>query len=449
MTVLVSVVSVVLNILEPEAKSVPIKMLRLIRVLRLAKLFKQFQAMNRLVTAIYCCLKPMFNAFLILFCITIIYAVIGTEVFSARNPDHFANFHTSLFSLMQMLAGDSWASSIARGMYLPDPVSGAKITEPAVALYFVTFFFIGVVILLNVVVAVLLDEFIVSVVREKEQAEREAEKENAKMRITGFLDTITCQLKTFDSRENLMQRIDKIYQKLDDDDSGGLNFAEFKAGIKSLPGIPRMHMTEADFNDLTDNGRHLNSAGEFGSDQFRDMMKEEFIRYTQRYLANTVKESRSNEYKSSVLQLKVLEMILLDQIQAAALPGPRIPPVLNSSGDGSCSEDLKGLISSAISSAIVDHEKRMLDRISLLDKSLFQILQSGHMNMQGNDLFSNKPRESLPGAVYAETEGSFSRPPLTHTTSSCNVLRPLPKFIGSSIAPLEKGSDSFPSTVLL
>ena len=136
---------------------------------------------------------------------------------------------------------------------------------------------------------------LVSVAREKEQAECEAEKENAKMRITGFLDTITCQLKTFDSRENLMQRIDETYQKLDDDDSGGLNFAEFKAGIKSLPGIPSMHMTEADFNDLTDNGRHLNSAGEFGSDQFRDMMKEEFIRYTQRYLANTVKESRSNE----------------------------------------------------------------------------------------------------------------------------------------------------------
>ena len=150
---LVSVVSVVLNILEPEAKSVPIKMLRLIRVLRLAKLFKQFQAMNRLVTAIYFCLKPMFNAFLILFCITIIYAVIGTEVFSERNPDHFANFHTSLFSLMQMLAGDSWAS---------DPVTGAKITEPAVALCFVPLFFIGVVILLNVVVAVLLDEFSVS-----------------------------------------------------------------------------------------------------------------------------------------------------------------------------------------------------------------------------------------------------------------------------------------------
>lgn len=252
---------------------------------------------------------------------------------------------------------------------------------------------------------------LVSVAREKEQAEREAEKENAKMRITGFLDTITCQLKTFDSSENLMQRIDETYQKLDDDDSGGLNFAEFKAGIKSLPGIPSMHMTEADFNDLTDNGRHLNSAGEFGSDQFRDMMKEEFIRHTQRYLANTVKESRSNEYKSSVLQLKVLEIILFDQIKAAALPAPRIPPALNSSGDRSCSEDLKAFISSAISSAIVDHEKRMLDRISLLEHLMFNILQSGHMNMQGHDLFS----------------------------------RPLPKFIGSSIAPLEKGSDSFPS----
>ena len=258
---------------------------------------------------------------------------------------------------MQMLAGDSWVSSIARGMFADptvgdDPVTGAKITDPSVAFFFVSYSFIGRVILLSVVVAVLLDEFIVSVAREKELVEREVEKENAKMHITGFLDTITCQLKTFDSRENLMQRIDKIYQKLDADDSGGLNCAEFKAGIKSLPGIPSMHMTEADFNDLTDNGRHLNSEGEFGSDQFRDMMKEEFIHYTQRYLANTVKESRSNEYKSSVLQLKVLEMNLLDQIKTAALPGPRIPPALSSSGDGSCSEDLKAFSFESLLSAL-------------------------------------------------------------------------------------------------
>jgi hypothetical protein len=32
---------------------------------------------------------------------------VDEAVFSARNPDHFANFHTSPFSLMQMLAGDS------------------------------------------------------------------------------------------------------------------------------------------------------------------------------------------------------------------------------------------------------------------------------------------------------------------------------------------------------
>ncbi len=91
-------------------------------------------------------------------------------------------------------------------------------------------------------------------------------------------------------------------------------------------------------------------------------------------------ESHSNEYKSSVLQLKVLEMILLDLIKATALPAPppSSPPALYSSGNGSCSEDLKAFISSAFSPAIVDPEKKLLHRISRLESLKFQILQSGN-----------------------------------------------------------------------
>ena len=45
--------------------------------------------------------------------------------------------------------------------------------------------------LLNVVVAVLLDEFISSVQREKEEAERRERLQNDKKKISGFLDPLT------------------------------------------------------------------------------------------------------------------------------------------------------------------------------------------------------------------------------------------------------------------
>ena len=151
---------------------------------------------------------------------------------------------------------------------------------------------------------VLLDEFISSVARDKAAAELEVEKENAKRRITGSLDGITKSLTAFQSPENLREKMDDLYQQLDRDGSGGLNFEEvslplpsplslrrssisllsldlivsltvcwqFKDGFKNLRGISSIHMTCDDFDQLTENGMLLTD-GQFNSAQFRDMMK--------------------------------------------------------------------------------------------------------------------------------------------------------------------------------
>ena len=42
--------------------------------------------------------------------------------------------------------------------------------------------------------------------------------------------------------------MDKIYELLDSDGSGGLNFDEFKESIKRFPGSSRIHMTGDDFD---------------------------------------------------------------------------------------------------------------------------------------------------------------------------------------------------------
>jgi len=156
------------------------------------------------------------------------------------------------------------------------------------------------IVLMNVVVAVLLDEFISSVGREKDAAAFITELENAKRRITGVLDPITMQLTGFESTENLGERVDELYTQLDRDGSGGLNFVEFKQGVNELPGFSSIHMTQPDFDCITDNGRHLSSEGEFNKEQFREMMKDEFKRFFHRQLTNNLTESQSKEFKSTV-----------------------------------------------------------------------------------------------------------------------------------------------------
>ena len=98
-------------------------------------------------------------------------------------------------------------------MFEADPDTGVPQTDSAIALFFVSYIVIGNIMFLNVVIAVLLDEFISSVQRDKEAASVVLESENAKRRITGVLDPITAQLTAFDSRENLCDRIQDLYSR--------------------------------------------------------------------------------------------------------------------------------------------------------------------------------------------------------------------------------------------
>jgi len=140
-TVMISIVSVLLSLYN-VGQSIPLKMLRLIRVIRVAKLFKGFRAMDRMVTSVGFCLVPMMNAFFLLFIITIIYAVMGVTLLKDTSPQYFKNFQTALFSLFQVVAGDSWASAITRSMFKPDE-NGVLQTNPSITMYFVSYVIIG------------------------------------------------------------------------------------------------------------------------------------------------------------------------------------------------------------------------------------------------------------------------------------------------------------------
>jgi ATP/ADP translocase len=101
--------------------------------------------------------------------------------------------------MFQVLAGDAWASGVARQIF--DPPGK---TEAGVAFFFVSYILIASVMMLNVVVAVLLDEFIKHVTREKEEADRIDALEKEKRKIKGCLDELTALLVR--SRVNLCMR---------------------------------------------------------------------------------------------------------------------------------------------------------------------------------------------------------------------------------------------------
>ncbi len=115
-------------------------------------------------------------------------------------------------------------------------------------------------------------------------------------------------LVTFEDTEDLMNKIDEIYLRLDEDDSGGLVIEEFRAGLKNMhvkdPTTEEttfgIHLTPDDFDLISDNRQLLSVDDEFNQQQFRKMMLGELQRYARRTLRNAVVFSNNQSTRSAV-----------------------------------------------------------------------------------------------------------------------------------------------------
>ena len=74
-----------------------------------------------------------------------------------------------------------------------------------------------------------------------------------KRKVNGCLDSLTKELITFEDNDDLELKINAIYNKLDEDGSGGLDFTELQRGIKDL--AMHIHVTRDDFDIITENGK--------------------------------------------------------------------------------------------------------------------------------------------------------------------------------------------------
>jgi len=167
-------------------------MLRNMRAFRVFRLFKRVKSLNKIIVAIVHAVPGVVNAFLILFIVMSIYAILAVEFYThmaedcqstvslpnapngIRNvtadspspfltprglcmgPEYFGTFSRSLYTFFQVLTGESWSEMVARPAiwyYYYDPVKAI-----GGSLFFVSYVLITGFMLINVVVAVLLDK---------------------------------------------------------------------------------------------------------------------------------------------------------------------------------------------------------------------------------------------------------------------------------------------------
>ncbi|EKX45459.1 hypothetical protein GUITHDRAFT_108723 [Guillardia theta CCMP2712] len=304
---------VAVSVMSEIVQGIPgLNALRLIRIFKMIRVFRMLYSFRVLINALSSSVVPVLNAFAILLIVTSIFAIIATKLFAVKEEDFFGDFFKSMFTLFQMATGDSWASAVVRSLFDGKPTENFLI-----GLFFVVYMLIVNVVMMNIVVAVLLDEFISTVERERQEKTSQEEQKTADVSRTfrdkGPLDPLVLSLMDFGTLEELSSKISQLYQTIDLDDSGSVDLAELNVGLKKLSLDPPVSLTEEEFFYLTDSRKLLNSDGELGLAGFEQIILKQMSNYVHRKVSVALK-SETHEFNQNVMLLLKSLLFSVDKI---------------------------------------------------------------------------------------------------------------------------------------
>ncbi|XP_036058116.1 voltage-dependent L-type calcium channel subunit alpha-1S [Onychomys torridus] len=139
-----------------------ISVLRCIRLLRLFKVTKYWTSLSNLVASLLNSIRSIASLLLLLFLFIIIFALLGMQLFGGRydfedtevRRSNFDNFPQALISVFQVLTGEDWNSVMYNGIMA---YGGPSYPGVLVCIYFIILFVCGNYILLNVFLAIAVD----------------------------------------------------------------------------------------------------------------------------------------------------------------------------------------------------------------------------------------------------------------------------------------------------
>ncbi|CAG7605295.1 hypothetical protein PAESOLCIP111_00792 [Paenibacillus solanacearum] len=135
-----------------------ITLLRILRILRVLRAISAIPSLRRIVNALLLTIPALGNITLLLSLLFYIFAVIGTNLFSALEPEYFGSLHQSLLTLFQIILVDG----------VMDIVRPLLDVMPWSWIYFVVFILLGTFVIFNLFVGV-----IVSNIEKVEREDRE------------------------------------------------------------------------------------------------------------------------------------------------------------------------------------------------------------------------------------------------------------------------------------
>jgi hypothetical protein len=234
-------VVVVVSIVADVSQNFPnLTVLRTARVFRVIRLFKRLNALRTIGNAMTVSFWPVSNALIVVALVSFVYAILGARLYADRDPENFGAFTLALLSMIQICTGEGWSTGCLLYKNKGDSDAGAVV-------FFVSYLIIVGVILVNVVLAILVDEFIKSVTMEQANDAKHVKNlrlesvHGAKKHVV-VLEPLLCELAATDSAAEMQRKIEDIFRCLDNDDFGYVNFLAMLFGLRRMTSVPDMKL---------------------------------------------------------------------------------------------------------------------------------------------------------------------------------------------------------------
>jgi voltage-gated sodium channel len=137
---------------------------RLVRVLRVLRLVSAVPQLRLIVATLVRSIPSMGHVILLMSVIFYIYAVAGYHLFGAVDPEHWGTLGASLLTLFQMVTLEGWV----------DVMNAAMEAHALAWIYFVSFVLIGTFVVLNLFIAVVINNLEQSKVEQLEELNKPA-----------------------------------------------------------------------------------------------------------------------------------------------------------------------------------------------------------------------------------------------------------------------------------
>ena len=164
--VVLSIIGVVMAILV-KVDSV-VSVFRILRLARLLRMVKKAKGIKRILNTLALSLVSLVNVAGILFLLLFVYATLGVRLFAkVKRPEdnvyaNFEDFKNAMLLLLRISTGEAWQSIMA-GIQISPPHCDTQLGEcgetVAAKIYFCSYTMAGMYILLNLFIAVILDNF--------------------------------------------------------------------------------------------------------------------------------------------------------------------------------------------------------------------------------------------------------------------------------------------------